>query len=67
MSSKPYQILITNDDGIGSPGLLAAAEALSTLGEVTVVAPRVQQTSKGRSFSRRITSPRNTIKRGLMK
>jgi len=52
MSSKPYQILITNDDGIGSPGLLAAAEALSTLGEVTVVAPRVQQTSKGRSFSR---------------
>lgn len=52
MSSKSYQILITNDDGIGSPGLLAAAEALSALGEVTVVAPRVQQTSKGRSFSR---------------
>ena len=52
MSSKPYQILLTNDDGIGSPGLLAAAETLSALGEVTVVAPRVQQTSKGRSFSR---------------
>lgn len=52
MTSQPYQILLTNDDGIGSPGLLAAAEALSTLGEVTVVAPRVQQTSKGRSFSR---------------
>jgi len=52
MPVKPYQILLTNDDGIDSPGLLAAAETLSTLGEVTVVAPRVQQTSKGRSFSR---------------
>ncbi len=52
MSSQAYQILLTNDDGIGSPGLLAAAEVLSALGEVTVVAPRVQQTSKGRSFSR---------------
>jgi 5'/3'-nucleotidase len=52
MSLKPYRILLTNDDGIDSPGLLAAAETLSALGEVTVVAPRVQQTSKGRSFSR---------------
>ncbi len=32
MSSQPYQILLTNDDGIGSPGLLAAAEALSDTG-----------------------------------
>jgi 5'-nucleotidase len=52
MSSQPYRILLTNDDGIESPGLLAAAETLSALGEVIVVAPRVQQTSKGRSFSR---------------
>ena len=36
------QILLTNDDGIQSPGLWAAAEALSELGFVTVAAPREQ-------------------------
>lgn len=44
------QILLTNDDGIGSPGLWAAAEALSTLGYVTVVAPRHQSSGMGRSL-----------------
>jgi 5'-nucleotidase len=43
-------ILLTNDDGIGSPGLWAAAEALSALGFVTVVAPREQQSGSGRSM-----------------
>jgi len=47
-SSDP-QILLTNDDGIKSPGLWAAAEALSTLGFVTVVAPREQSSGSGRS------------------
>lgn len=32
-------ILITNDDGIGSPGLLALKEALASVGQVTVLAP----------------------------
>jgi len=32
-------ILVTNDDGIGAPGLLALAEALDGLGELTVLAP----------------------------
>lgn len=45
-----YQILLTNDDGIKSPGLWAAAEALSTLGFVTVVAPREQSSGMGRSL-----------------
>lgn len=44
------QILLTNDDGIGSPGLWAAAEALSALGYVTVVAPRQQSSGMGRSL-----------------
>lgn len=48
-NNKP-QILLTNDDSINSPGLWAAAEALSPLGFVHVVAPRVQQTSMGRAF-----------------
>ena len=42
-------ILITNDDGIHSPGLLAAAEAVHDLGEILVVAPKHQQTGAGRS------------------
>jgi 5'/3'-nucleotidase len=45
-----YQILLTNDDGIKSPGLWAAAEALSELGFVTVVAPREQSSGMGRSL-----------------
>ena len=44
------QILLTNDDGIRSPGLWAAAEALQDLGFVTVVAPREQQSGIGRGF-----------------
>jgi 5'-nucleotidase len=44
------QILLTNDDGIQSPGLWAAAEALSPLGFVTVAAPREQASGTGRSL-----------------
>jgi 5'-nucleotidase len=44
------QILLTNDDGIQSPGLWAAAEALSSLGFVTVAAPRDQSSGMGRSL-----------------
>ena len=44
------QILLTNDDGIESPGLWAAAEALSELGFVTVAAPQQQSSGMGRSL-----------------
>jgi 5'-nucleotidase len=44
------QILLTNDDGIQSPGLWAAAEALDELGFVTVVAPREQASGTSRSM-----------------
>ena len=33
------EILLTNDDGIGSPGIRALYDALSALGTVTTVAP----------------------------
>lgn len=49
MKTEP-QILLTNDDGIQSPGLWAAAEALDELGFVTVIAPRDQASGTGRSF-----------------
>ncbi len=47
---KPIQILLTNDDGIQSPGLWAAAGALSELGYVHVVSPRDQSSGAGRSL-----------------
>jgi 5'-nucleotidase len=43
-------VLVTNDDGIDSPGLHAAVEAVADLGEILIVAPRTQQTSMGRSM-----------------
>ncbi len=38
-SQQPPLLLITNDDGILSPGIAALAEAVSHLGEVAVIAP----------------------------
>ena len=49
MNNKPH-ILLTNDDGIRSPGLWAAASELSKIGYVTVAAPREQSTAMGRSL-----------------
>ena len=49
-SMEKPQILLTNDDGIQSPGLWTAAEALSALGYVTVAAPREQSSGMGRSL-----------------
>ena len=48
-NNKPH-ILLTNDDGIRSPGLWAAASELSKIGYVTVAAPREQSTAMGRSL-----------------
>ncbi len=45
------KILVTNDDGIDSPGLWALAEAMSRVGETLVVAPDKQQSGVGTSVS----------------
>lgn len=45
-------ILISNDDGVHSPGLRALIEAVRDLGEILVVAPKEQQSSVGRGFLR---------------
>lgn len=50
MKDNKPQILLTNDDGILSPGLWAAAAALESLGYVHVVAPREQSSGMGRSL-----------------
>ena len=48
---KPL-ILITNDDGIHSPGLAAAACAAADLADILIVAPHTQQTGMARAFPR---------------
>ena len=50
LSQERPLILITNDDGIRSPGLRAAVEAVADLGEVFVVAPQDQQSGTGRAI-----------------
>jgi 5'-nucleotidase len=45
------RILITNDDGITSPGLHALYLALGELGEVTIVAPDAEQSAVGHAIT----------------
>jgi 5'-nucleotidase len=45
------RILITNDDGIYSPGIAALAEAARNFGDVRVVAPDVEQSSASHSIT----------------
>ncbi len=50
LDSDPH-ILLTNDDGIDAPGIRALHDALSAVGEVTVVAPDRNRSAVGRSLS----------------
>lgn len=45
------KILVTNDDGIYSPGLSSLAKVASTYGEVIVMAPDVEQSSMGQAIT----------------
>ncbi len=45
-TSRP-RILVTNDDGVESRGLLALKQALEPIGDVTVVAPDTNQSAVG--------------------
>ncbi|MEO6001322.1 MAG: 5'/3'-nucleotidase SurE [Chitinophagaceae bacterium] len=45
------RILITNDDGIYSPGIAALAKIARQFGEVTIVAPDVEQSSMGHAVT----------------
>jgi len=44
-------ILVTNDDGIQSPGIIALAQAMKQIGDVLVVAPNKQQSGVGSCIS----------------
>ena len=53
------KILITNDDGYDSAGLLALVEALSPLAKITVVAPTTEKSACGHSLT--LTRPLNFV------
>lgn len=44
-------ILVTNDDGIHAPGLHALADAVRTLGDVTIIAPDREQSATSHSLT----------------
>ena len=56
---KRKQILLTNDDGYESAGLHALVEALTPLGDVTVVAPSTEKSACGHSLT--LTRPLHFI------
>src|SRR3546814_20097238 len=47
------RILVSNDDGYNAPGIEALADALGSLGEVTVVAPATNCSGASNSLSLR--------------
>ena len=47
----PKKILVTNDDGIHSAGIIALAEALEPLGDVLVVAPAHEMSAASHSLT----------------
>jgi 5'-nucleotidase len=48
---EPMRILVSNDDGVYSPGIAVLARAAHAFGEVRVVAPDVEQSSAGHSIT----------------
>ena len=62
------KILITNDDGIGSPVLPLLASWAMKLGEVTIAAPRVEQSGKSQAihFTREIEITKVEIAPGMI-
>lgn len=45
------RILVTNDDGVHAPGIVALAEALRLVGTVTVVAPDRERSAVGHALT----------------
>lgn len=50
MSKRPL-ILLTNDDGIGAPGLHALVQALKPMAELTIVAPSAERSAVGHAIT----------------
>lgn len=50
-TGETMRILVTNDDGIYSPGIRALAEAAHEFGDVRIVAPDVERSAAGHSIT----------------
>lgn len=50
-AQAPYRILLTNDDGVRAPGIAALAQALTALGEVTIIAPTENHSGTGHAIT----------------
>jgi 5'-nucleotidase len=61
------RILVTNDDGIHSPGLRILAEVASRFGDVRIVAPDLEQSSMAHAVTatRPLTQRRHVISKNL--
>ncbi|MDB4107606.1 5'/3'-nucleotidase SurE [Bacteroidia bacterium] len=60
MSNDKPLILISNDDGITAPGILATVEVMKTFGKVVVVAPDSPQSGMGHAIT--INKPLRMVK-----
>jgi 5'-nucleotidase len=54
ITGNKLKILISNDDGIDSAGILALANELKKIGQVTVIAPRTEQSAVGHAITMKI-------------
>ncbi|MBN1663300.1 MAG: 5'/3'-nucleotidase SurE [Deltaproteobacteria bacterium] len=54
-------ILVTNDDGIESPGIWALAAAMNRLGNTVIVAPEKEQSAMGTSVTLKSTTTVNEV------
>lgn len=67
MSEGRIRILVSNDDGVYSPGIAALARVAQKFGDVRVVAPDVEQSSAGHAItaSRPVRYRRTRILEGI--
>jgi len=65
-ADAPLRILVSNDDGADAPGIAALADALATIGTVTVAAPSQNKSSvsHGMTFSGPILVQK-TLRKGM--
>ena len=59
------RILVTNDDGVHSDGIRALADALKSLGDVTIVAPLAEASAIGHALTLRRPLRLETISAGV--
>jgi 5'-nucleotidase len=60
-----YRILVTNDDGVYAPGIVALAQVLAPLGEVTVTAPLTESSAIGHALTLRRPLRIETVRPGV--